>query len=174
VAYTADQILQTAYHAISTSGIYTNACKEWCKIAIINKTRANFKQFFAAKYHDIKEQQKVNSSHSNFHSTNAAVDTGQALDNLATAATADRDIIAQLTTSNLQLTTTNKLLTEQLKLVLTMIASHQTNTSAATPPRCNGMTRAEGTASLNPKGYCWSHGYKLSRDTSVAPALGSQ
>jgi hypothetical protein len=26
-----DQILQMAYHAVSTSGYYTKACKEWRK-----------------------------------------------------------------------------------------------------------------------------------------------
>ena len=31
VAYTADQILQTGYHGIGTSGLYTNACKDWRK-----------------------------------------------------------------------------------------------------------------------------------------------
>jgi hypothetical protein len=61
VAFTTTQIIQTGYNAISTSGFYTNACKEWrCKPAP-NKTCINFKRFFAAEYLDLKEQQRENS-----------------------------------------------------------------------------------------------------------------
>ncbi len=74
VAYTADQILQTTYHAVSTSGVYTDACKEWRKKATADKTWATFKRFFAAEYHDIREQHKVIASNNNFHGANAAID----------------------------------------------------------------------------------------------------
>jgi hypothetical protein len=67
VAFTAKQILQMTYHAVSTLGYYNDACKEWRKTAAINKTWLTFKMFFAAKYHDIKEQQKVNTSQNNLH-----------------------------------------------------------------------------------------------------------
>ncbi len=59
IAFTAEQILQTAYHAVSTSGFYNDACKEWRKKPLATETWAAFKTFFAAKYHDIKEQQKA-------------------------------------------------------------------------------------------------------------------
>jgi hypothetical protein len=62
VAFTAKQILQMAYHAVSTSGYYNDACKEWRKKAAIDKTWITFKTFFAAEYHDLKEQNKVNTS----------------------------------------------------------------------------------------------------------------
>jgi hypothetical protein len=115
VAYTTNQILQTAYHAVSTSGFYNDTCKEWRKKPNKNKTWTNFKRFFAAEYHDLKEQQKINTSTTNFHGANAALDITTALDNLALAATNDQDIVMQLTNSNQQLTDTNKLLTEQLQ-----------------------------------------------------------
>jgi hypothetical protein len=38
VAFTTGQILQTTYHAISTSGFYNNACKEWRKNPAAGKT----------------------------------------------------------------------------------------------------------------------------------------
>ena len=69
----------------------------------------HFKHFFAAEYHNRKEQDKVNTAQNNFHSANSAVDITQALDNLAMAAISDRDIVAQLAKINKQLITTNKI-----------------------------------------------------------------
>jgi hypothetical protein len=83
VAFLAEQILQTTYHAMSTSGYYTDACKEWRKKAAVGKTWTTFKTFFAAEYHDMKEQQKMNHSQNNFHGANAVTDISTALDNLA-------------------------------------------------------------------------------------------
>ena len=71
-----------------------------------------FKQFFAAEYHDQKEQEKVNTAKNYFHRANSSVYITQALDNLAMAAISDCDIVAQLTEINQQLTTTNKNLSE--------------------------------------------------------------
>jgi hypothetical protein len=54
-----------------------------------NKTWQNFKRLVAAKYHDLKEQQKVSTSQTNFHWANAAWDITKDLDNLALAATTE-------------------------------------------------------------------------------------
>ena len=61
-AFTNGKILQTAYHAVSTSGHYTDVCKDWRKRPLRDKTWALFKQLFAAEYNDLKEQQRVNHS----------------------------------------------------------------------------------------------------------------
>ena len=53
VAFTTEQILQTAYHAVSTTGYYNEACKEWRRKPENNKTWVHFKQFFAAENHDL-------------------------------------------------------------------------------------------------------------------------
>ena len=58
-AYTPEQILQTACYAISSSNIYTDACKEWRRTPKTDKTWTNFKQFFASEYHDLKELEKT-------------------------------------------------------------------------------------------------------------------
>jgi hypothetical protein len=174
VAFTPDQILQTSYHAVSTSGHYNDACKEWRRKAAIDKTWHNFKRFFAAEYHDLKEQQKVNTSQSNFHGANAAYDISMALDNLALAATSDRDIVMQLTTSNQQLTTINQTLTAELQKALATNAILVKKIGNSTPPetpstrppkerneRNTRFNHAEWKASLDPHGYCWSHGYNV-------------
>jgi cell division septum initiation protein DivIVA len=183
VAFTAEQILQTAYHAISTSGFYNDACKEWRKKAVVDKTWTNFKTFFAAEYHDLKEQQKVNTSQTNFHGANAAIDISSALDNLAMAATTDRDIVAQLTLSNTRLTEANKILAEQLKnsMEANLILLKKPGNNPRTPntpktPTTTGtrqpFDQATWEANLDPTGYCWSHGYRVQKGHSSANCKG--
>jgi hypothetical protein len=129
-----------AYYAVSTSGYYKDACKEWWKKPSADKTWQNFKRFFAAEYHDLKEQQKVNTSQTNFHGTNAAYDITMALDNLALAATTYCDIVQQFTTSNQQLTATIKLLTEQLQKALATNATLANKAGSTPVPVTNPQT----------------------------------
>ena len=138
VAFTTEKHLQTTFHVVSSTGFYNEACKEWRRKPKVNKTWVHFKQFLSAKYHDRKEQDKVNTSQNNFHSANSAVDITQALDNLAMAAILDRDIVAQITKINQQLTTTNNNLSEQLKTVLATNAALVANLNAA--PTANTAT----------------------------------
>jgi hypothetical protein len=104
----------------------------------------------------------------NFHGANAAIDLTTALDHLALAATTNREIVAQLTHANDQLTTTNKVLTEQLQKLLVTNASlvNKLGTTIPTsPPTTNAGGRkpfdqSSWEAKLDPKGYCWTHGYR--------------
>jgi hypothetical protein len=105
---------------------------------------------------------------SNFHGANAAIDISTALDNLAMAATTDRDIVAQLTTTNEKLVETNKTLTQQLKIALdnntkliNNIGSKNKGTPTPTPTGRKPFDKAEWEAKLNPTGYCWTHGYQV-------------
>jgi hypothetical protein len=82
VAFTTDQILQTAYHAVSTSGYYNDAFTKWRKKSPKNKTSLQQNTM-------IKEQQKINTSNANVHGANVAVEITTALYNLALAATND-------------------------------------------------------------------------------------
>jgi hypothetical protein len=171
VALTPDQILQTAYHAISTSGYYNNACKEWRKKQANEKTWPLFKRFFAAEYHDLKEQQKVNVSQNNFHGANATTDITNALEHLTFAATNDRDMVAQLTVSVQQLTAANKQLTGRYNKSSELVQKLQVNPPISDTPKTGTATggrkpfvHAEWIASLDPNGYCWSHGYHVQPD----------
>ena len=181
VPFTPEQILQTTYHAVSTCGHYTDACKIWRKKQANAKTWPLFKTYFAEEYHDLKEQQKVNTSQTQFHGANAVVDISTALDNLAMAATTDRDIVAQLTESNKQLVAMNTTLTAQLKSAMennSMLIKKLGNTTikntpnaSKTPKPAKAMTIAydrnapfdhtKWLASLDPAGYCWTHGYRV-------------
>ena len=186
VPFTPEQILQTAYHAMSTSGHYNDACKIWRKKTAATKTWPLFKPYFAEEYHDLKEQQKANTLQSNFHGANSAnsvLDISNALDNLAFAATTDRDIVAQLTTSNQKLVEMNTTLNAQLKQLMetnnNLIKKLGSSNDTATKPsalkvsysdvvtpkkpdlRNAPFDMAKWVAGLDPNGYCWSHGYRV-------------
>ena len=93
------------------------------------------------------------------------------------AAISDRDIIAQITKINQQLTTTNNNFSEQLQTVLATNAALVAKLNAA--PTANTATgpatmaplaatsgrrpwdKAAWIAILNPNGYCWTHGYRV-------------
>jgi hypothetical protein len=86
------------------------------------------------------------------------------------AATSDREIVTQLVAANQQLTKTNQILTEQLKTAndsnALLIAKLGTTKTQAPPPNGSGRAtrppfdHATWLASLDPLGYCWTHGYK--------------
>jgi hypothetical protein len=175
VLFTALQIVQTAYHAISKSGLYNDACKEWRRKPIADRTWVAFKPFFATEYNDLKEQQKLNTNQNNFHGANSAIDLTTVIDSLAMAATTDREVMAQLTHTNQQLVETNKQLSAQLLQANVKLAQikNQTKYQPKTPPtiRPAGMTRgtrppfdhAAWMLTVDPFGYCWTHGYRVVR-----------
>jgi hypothetical protein len=138
-----------------------------------------FKPFFATEYNDLKEQHKINSNQSNFHGANSAINLTTAIDSLAMAATTDREVMAQLTYTNQQLVETNKQLSAQLQQATHELAQLKKQTTYSTqPPPINKtppIIKPTGTnkgprppfdhatwmLSLDPLGYCWTHGYRV-------------
>jgi Tfp pilus assembly protein FimV len=132
-----------------------------------------FKPFFATEYNDLKERQKLNTNQNNFHGDNSAIDLTTAIDSLAMAATTNREVMAQLTQTNQQLVETNKHLTEQLIQANTEVAQLKkqaaykpkppTTTKATLPPSGPRppFDHAAWVLTLDPLGYCWTHGYKV-------------
>ena len=113
-AYTPEQILQTAYYAISSSNLYTDAFKEWRRKPLAKKTWTNFKSFFASEYHDLKEQEKTTTM-KEYHAANLVQHNTEddsflveSLQHLALAATTDKQTIVQLIDSNAKLTETSE------------------------------------------------------------------
>jgi hypothetical protein len=146
VPFTALQIVQTAYHAISKSGLYNDACKEWRRKPIVDRTWVACKPFFATEYNDLKEQHKLNTNQNNFHGANSAIDLTTDIDSLAMAATTDREVMAQLTQTNQQLVETNKQLSAQLQQANLELAQlkNQTTYQPRTPtPRLNLQVQQE-------------------------------
>ena len=44
--FTSDQIIHMAYMAVYTTSMYTDACKEWRKLAVTDQTCPRFKKHF--------------------------------------------------------------------------------------------------------------------------------
>ena len=82
VPFMPEQMLQTVYHAVSTSSHYNHACKIWRKKSAVAKTWALFKPYFAEELHNLKEQQRVNTSQGNFHGAKSVLDISSALDKI--------------------------------------------------------------------------------------------
>lgn len=153
----------------------------------VNKTWNKFKKFFSDKYEELNEEQRFNSQELGFHGTNAILQEELAL--MAMAATANRDTIAQITVANKQLMEANnqlvlenKTLGDQVaaltKTIETLInkirktKSDQWPRDQQPPPR-NDMNKTQNHGKWDPKGYCWTHGYKVKKGhTSACCDLG--
>lgn len=162
--FTAEQILQTVLLAVMATGLYKDDVKAWRKKDPADKNWSSFKTHFAEAYHEMKEDQRLTSDQGGFHSANAMVDVAGALDNLALAATADRDIVQQLTMANMELAASNATLTGQLAAIteqlgkametIKMLATKQGTKSG------HQQQKPPNTFVAN-QNYCWTHGYKL-------------
>jgi len=148
-AYTSEQILQTAYYAISSSNLYLDACKEWRRKPQGEKTWGNFKTHFAIEYHELKEQEKTTTMGQGYHNANLVQQDHnedalllESLQHLALAATTDKQTIAQLVESNAKLTENVSTLTAQLAQAL------------ATAPKPKSNAQMKYDQQMDPVGYC--------------------
>lgn len=173
VPFTGEQILQTAYHAVSVCGLYKDACKEWRAKPQVNKTWQAFKVFFAQEYHELREQQRLTAGQSDYRSTDGVanmlvddpqegVDMADILDNLENAVTNDHTVVAQLVQDNATLTNNNKaladnntLLTSQIKQVLEAVNNLTTAVNMAATKTPSFQIK------WDPEGYCWTHGFRV-------------
>ena len=78
----------------------------------------------------------------------------QALPNLATATTANRQAVGKLSTTNATLTAELHALTTLTKKLQRQLTMY---TDASLPPPATPMPCAR--VPIDPKGYCWFHGY---------------
>ena len=84
-----------------------------------------------------------------------------ALDNLALAATADRNIVTKLIATNRKLVEANTTLATQVKALVATNALLAATQGAATMNKMHNATTKSEKLPINPSGYCWSHGYKV-------------
>jgi len=89
------------------------------------KTWPEFKNYFADKYHDLKEMRKTSAKQAVFHSANLASEEQPkeadnfmgAFQNLAMVATTDKTTIVQLVEAYAKLVESNKILSEQIAML---------------------------------------------------------
>jgi hypothetical protein len=106
------QQINVGYAKIFATGHFMSACRRWNEKHTIEKTWTQFKSHFAATHRQHKQMQGESSATAGYHSDNAAVCHNEdqmaeatigALENLATAAAADRGVVAALTQANSRL-----------------------------------------------------------------------
>ena len=118
----------------------------------------NLKRNFASEYHEIHEQQPVlvkvglNSAQIDHETT----DMPTALDNMALAATANRNIVADLITINKKLVETNTALVAQVKYLVATNA-RLANIQGTESPKPSRSTITRESVPIDPNGYCWYH-----------------
>ena len=68
--FSTQQILQIAYYAISSAGLYMDACKEWRQKDQDEHRWKNFKSCFAMEYQDLQELNKIFAKATKYHTAN--------------------------------------------------------------------------------------------------------
>lgn len=173
----------SAYAAALRSPYYGDAqvTTTWKNTPLQQKTWALWKRLYHTEHSNRLKADRANANHSGGHSATPpsayhaapsypssvsidgasnpgtelfAASVTSALDNLASAATADRTSFNNLVTRNEQLSTKN----DELTSVLTKL---QKDFAAL---KASGNTSPQ--IEFEPNGYCWSHGYKLKKGHS--------
>jgi hypothetical protein len=103
------QQINVGYENIFATCHFMSSCRQWNEKPTAEKTWTHFKSHFAAAHSQQKQMQGESTATAGYHSTNAAVTQNEyqmaeatigALANLATAAAADRSVVADLTKAN--------------------------------------------------------------------------
>jgi hypothetical protein len=150
--YTPVQVTNIAYQLVFQTGLLPDECKLWKRRSVANKTWDAFKTEFALAHQELRETQLTTGS-TGFHSANSATvlqhETADAIANLATATTADRQTVAALTATISQLTL--ELSAANTKLLAKATQQTNRNSGGGTPRR-----------QRNPgPHYCFTHGSKV-------------
>lgn len=181
--FTDAQKLSFAYTLVYKTGMYFDACKEWNAKPAADKTWDNFKLHFKAEQIRLDSQQRT-TQQGGYHAANAAV-TAQAAEAIAqiianTNAERAAERAALLEITNHQANAANAAgskyddqMLEMQKMILqlqTQVASFvQTQTNPDPAP-------SKKRDPLDPMGYCWTHGYRVSTSHNSAtcnnPAQG--
>ena len=83
------------------------------------------------------------------------------MENMAVAATADRNIVTELIATNRKPVEFNTTLATQLKVLVATNALLATTQGAAATNKPHNTTTKHEQLPIDPIGYCWSQGYKV-------------
>ena len=184
---TDDQLLAIASTAVLASQHFPRATDDWEARPRATKTWAHWKTQYRAA-HTARKRQLLAAGTTgtgeplggHTHAANAAqLDPNNLLtpdaftrldgylDNLANAATQEKTTLAQLIDNNASLTST----VTSLTTALASLTTAYTLLANGPPPAASAAKTASRSASsskFEPGGYCWTHGYKVSKGHSSA------
>jgi hypothetical protein len=161
--YSTEQVTNNAYQLVYATGMFIDDCKSWKRRAAAYKTWEQFKTDFAESHREFRDARGTTAGATNYHANNAVYqeDTIEAIANLATATSHDRQAVSTLTATNSALT--KELTSVNAKLVTALLAN--TKLTAQLSEKTTNPT-----ARLEARHYCWSCGYKQTHYSSKCPA----
>ena len=175
--YTPVQTVNSAYALVFKTGIFTDDCKEWQRLAAPDRTWIAFKAKFALAHLEWRESQ-TNTAGNTYGANNmearadtanainnmeAQVDTANAINALASATASDRDTMVSLSSSvatlTAQLATTQAQLAASQKALAKALASNTPGNYSGKPKSPYGPNRH----------YCWTCGFDCDHSSSDCP-----
>ena len=198
--FTDQQIVDVAYTIIYNTGIYFDDCDTWLDTLPTNQTWTNFQTHFNTAHRKAKRKQRTTQSEG-YHGANAAIETAttlqaeneaatEALANMATAMSADRTTMSQLTKAITDLTTQLKDKNNEISSLKARLRGTTSNNSDSNNSQSNSNdnnntnSRYRGNNNSNNNtrtsmwtngkhirdtgGYCWTHGYCATADHTSA------
>lgn len=164
------QKLNAAYNLVFNTGLYFDACKDWNELAAANRTWDQFKTHFLAAQTRVQHQQRVSTQQAGYHGANN-METVEALANLAAAAATDREAFANITSTNNSLTNqlsqanaANATMTATLQTLQQQLQALQKQVEMLTAAPTNRSNTRDGRGPIwDPTGYCYTHGYKVTK-----------
>lgn len=162
--YTPEQVTNNAFQLIHATGMFVEDCKIWKRNVAAYKTWDQFKTDFAESHREFRDARGTTAGATNYQANNAVYqqDTIDAIANLATATSHDRQAVSTLTATNSALT--KELALVNAKLVTALLANTQLTSQLA-----SGTGSAASTSRFEARHYCWSCGYKQTHFSSQCP-----
>jgi hypothetical protein len=160
--YSTEQVTNNAYQLIFATGMFIDDCKIWKRHDAAYKTWDQFKIDFADSHREFRDARGTTAGSTNYQANNAVYqdETIEAIANLATATSHDRQAVATLTTTNSALT--KELTRVNAQLVTALLANTKLTAQLAEKP---GNPAARHDA----RHYCWSCGYQCIHYSSKCP-----
>ena len=176
--YTDIQLVTIAKNLIEITGFYMMDWREWNRTDKAQKTWVEFKLQFFSAFRENRDQSRQ-AQHAGYgqsntqNSANAAMlaemtqDHRYALENLSTATQSDRATVENMSKTiadlTLQLGQENMKLTEAQSSIATLTS--KLAKTGTIPNRSNTSPNGPNNR-LQKDGYCWSHGYKITKGHS--------
>ena len=163
--YSPEQVINTAFQLVYATGMFLDDCKIWKRRAVAYKTWAQFKTDFALSHREFRDARGTTAGATDYKANNAVYqqDTIEAIANLATATSYDRQAVSTLTATNSALT--KELTSVHAKLVTALLEITKLTAQLGTKPP-NPRTDSRHDA----RHYCWSCGYLQLHYSSKCPS----
>ena len=187
--FTDHQLVDAAYTIVYKTGTYYDDCDDWLDLPSNDQNWTNFQRHFTAAHRKAKRKQRTTQSEG-YHGANAALPpdptlqadneaTIDALANMATAMSADRATMGQLTKSIAELTSQltakdTEIATLKNRLRGTSNNNNSNRGTRHTTSNNNNERNSRFGRFTDRGGYCWTHGYLVSKEDHTSENCGSK